>query len=69
MFKRPCMTVTCECCGKAFKQARYWQVYCSKACKQTMLRASVSELRKLRLALVDARNRIKDLESMLQDQA
>jgi hypothetical protein len=34
-----------------------------------MLRASVSELRKLRLALVEARNRIKELESMLQDQA
>ena len=67
MIKRKLTDITCECCGKDFRQTRFWQVYCSKACKQEMLRASVSELRKLRLELKAAKIRIEELLTELSE--
>ena len=47
--------IECEVCGTRFKQTRWWQVFCSKKCKNEV----ESEARK---KLRDALQTIKELE-------
>ena len=53
--------VECECCGKMFMQTRWWQVFCSQACKKNAERASLSEVRDLRLEVKMLKEKIEEM--------
>ena len=60
--KRINVEVSCEFCGKTFKQTRWWQVFCSRKCKESSSATAKSEVRTLRLEVGRLQKRIKELE-------
>ena len=60
--KRINVEVSCEFCGKTFKQTRWWQVFCSRRCKESSSATAKSEVRTLRLEVERLQKRIKELE-------
>lgn len=63
--KRINQEIACEVCGTVFKQTRWWQVFCSKKCKNEVESESRKKLR-------DAIQTIKELEAkilILEDNA
>ena len=61
--KRINVEVSCEFCGKTFKQTRWWQVFCSRRCKESSSATAKSEVRDLRAEVQKLRLRIKELEN------
>ncbi len=58
--KRVNAEVSCEFCGKIFRQTRWWQAYCSVECRKNIDSKRISALR-------DALARIKELEEMVEE--
>jgi hypothetical protein len=52
--------VECEFCGKRFMQNRYWQVFCSRKCKENSSATAKSEVRTLRLEVKELRFRLQE---------
>lgn len=63
LIKRVNSEIRCEFCGNLFRQTRWWQVFCSKKCKESSSATAKSEVRDLRLEVERLRKRIKELEN------
>jgi ribosomal protein L37AE/L43A len=57
--KRVKTEVECESCGRNFTQTRWWQVFCCRQCKKKAEKASLSEVRTLRMKVKDLRKQIE----------
>ena len=58
--KRTKGEILCEFCGKMFMQRRWWQVFCSRQCKDDSSAAAKSEVRSLRLEVESLRKQLED---------
>lgn len=52
--------IECEFCGKKFMQTRWWQVFCSKKCKESSSATAKSEVRSLRLEVENLKKQLQE---------
>ena len=65
MYSKPVISrhkteVLCELCGKTFMQTRWWQVFCSKVCKEKSSAVAKQEVRTLRAEVASLRLQLKE---------
>jgi len=60
LVKRPKSEIECEFCGKRFMQTRWWQVFCSRGCKEKSSATAKQEVRTLRLEVEGLKKQLKE---------
>ena len=61
--------IECDFCGVKFMQSRWWQVYCSRKCREALEKTAKAEMKKLLPEVQYLRRKVKELEDYIVFQA